>query len=153
MNAEPRIIWEARTRKGHKNYADLARKIKYEALDVALTRQGLPKEMTKERRFGYQISQDRLDPDNYRRGYREELIRIIDNYCKEDPDVFVNNLAARDTLLAEMEESKIILKEKPAILNAMFTRVNQEIPAEIRPEKTRQSSTVHRAREERHSDL
>ena len=38
MNAEPRIIWEARTKKGNKNYADLARKIKYEALDVALTR-------------------------------------------------------------------------------------------------------------------
>lgn len=66
MNAEPYRIRNARTKKGDKNYKDLAQFIIYKAVDVALTKQGLPREMTEERRWGKHIKNAAmLDRNNY----------------------------------------------------------------------------------------
>ena len=58
MNGEPAILWAARTKRGDKNYADLALKLSYEAGDIACAKNGLPKEMTMERRWGNHIKHD-----------------------------------------------------------------------------------------------
>jgi len=66
MNAEPFRIREARTKHGDKNYKDFADHISYEAINVALAKQGLPREMTEERRWGKHIKNEgMLDRNNY----------------------------------------------------------------------------------------
>lgn len=74
MNAEPHRIRNARARQGDKNYRDLAAHISYEAINVALTKQGMPREMTEERRWGKHIKNDKmLDRNHYQQGFEVEL--------------------------------------------------------------------------------
>ena len=54
-NADPKRIWAARRARGEKNFKDLDRYLFLKALDIGLAKQGLSKEMTKERRFGTHI--------------------------------------------------------------------------------------------------
>lgn len=58
MNAEPFRIRNARTKHGDKNYKKFADYIIYEAVNVALAKQGLPREMTEERRWGKHIKNE-----------------------------------------------------------------------------------------------
>ena len=58
MNAEPFRIRNARTKHGDKNYKSFADYIIYEAVNVALAKQGLPREMTEERRWGKHIKNE-----------------------------------------------------------------------------------------------
>lgn len=86
MNAEPHRIRNARTRHGDKNYKDLADFISYQAVNVALAKQGMPREMTEERRWGKHIKNaEMLDRNTYQAGYERELAQFIDKFCKDDP--------------------------------------------------------------------
>ena len=86
MNAVPHRIQEARTRRGDKNYGDLADHLSYQALNVALENQGLPREMTEERRYGKHIKNvEQLDRNLYQKGYEEELAKVLGKYCLNDP--------------------------------------------------------------------
>ena len=72
MNAEPHRIRGARTRHGDKNYKNLADHIIYQAVDVALKKQGMPREMTDERRWGKHIKNEQmLDRNFYQKGFEE----------------------------------------------------------------------------------
>lgn len=74
MNAEPFRIRNARTRKGDKNYKNFADYVIYEAVNVALAKQGMPREMTEERRWGKHIKNEQmLDRNFYQKGFEEEL--------------------------------------------------------------------------------
>ena len=67
MNGEPTRIWNARTRRGDKNYKCLAQFLEVKAIDVALTKMGLSREMTEERRWGKHIKDhSQLQHDQYR---------------------------------------------------------------------------------------
>ena len=92
MNAEPVIIRSARTRHGDKNYKCLADYLYYKAIDVGLSKQGLPREMTEERRLGKHIKHPQmLDRNYYEKGVEEELAKFIDAHCKDEPDCFIND--------------------------------------------------------------
>ena len=66
MNGEPYRIRNARTKHGDKNYRDVADYLIYEAVNVALAKQGMPREMTEERRWGKHIKNEAmLDRNNY----------------------------------------------------------------------------------------
>ena len=67
MNGDPVRIWNARTRRGDKNYKCLAQHLEYQAIDIALTKKGLSREMTDERRWGKHIKDhSMLQIDQYR---------------------------------------------------------------------------------------
>ena len=66
MCGEPYRIRTARTKRGDKNYKSFAQYIIYKAVNVALERQGLPRHMTEERRWGKHIKNaEMLNPDTY----------------------------------------------------------------------------------------
>ena len=65
MNAEPHRIRNARTRHGDKNYRNLADHISYEAVDRALRKKGMPREMTEERRWGKHIKNEAMLSRDY----------------------------------------------------------------------------------------
>ena len=53
--------------------------------------------MTDERRWGKHIKDKKmLDRNYYQKGYEEELAKVIDDFCKEDPQIFVKEKQARD---------------------------------------------------------
>ena len=90
MNAEPHRIRKARTRHGDKNYRNLADHISYEAVDRALTKKGMPREMTEERRWGKHIrNEEMLNRDYYQKDVEEELSKLLDQYCCANPQIFV----------------------------------------------------------------
>lgn len=89
MNAEPYRIRNARTRKGDRNYQNLADHIIYQAVDLALKKKGMPREMTDERRWGQHIKNSKmLDRNFYQKDFEEELCKQLHTMCCENPRVF-----------------------------------------------------------------
>ena len=54
-----------------------------------------------------------LDRNTYQKGFEEELAAFIDNYCREDPEIFKNDRSSRDKLLAKFEIDVTILSQYP----------------------------------------
>ena len=89
MHGEPRRLWAARTKRGDKNH-DLVTTIVAEAAHVALERQGLHREMTKERRFGNHIKRfEQTQAAYYREGYEHQLASDLYDRVQQDPNLFV----------------------------------------------------------------
>ena len=133
MNGEPTRIWNARTRRGDKNYECLAKFLELKAIDIALTNLGLSREMTEERRWGKHIKDhSQLQHDQYRQPVEQELAKRIDEHVRlEDPDCFVNNKDARDKLLALFKIDRTVLKKYPHAVRAMFVTFGESIPEDL----------------------
>ena len=75
-HGDPRRLWAAREARGEKNFKDLDRYLFLKAVDIGLTKQGLTKEMTKERRFGTHITNPNISrKSTYQKGVEEELAK------------------------------------------------------------------------------
>ena len=132
QSADPKRIWAARKARGHKNFKDLDRYIFKLACDIGLSKQGLVKEMTKERRFGTHIKNENMSrKSTYQKGVEEELAKQISIYVEEDPDCFVNDRDSRDKLLARFELDRTVLKQYPNAITAMFVRTGDQVPADL----------------------
>ena len=136
MNGEPRRLWEARTKRGDKNH-DIATKILYDAAHVALENQGLHREMTMERRRGDHIKRyEQTQQSYYRAGFEKEIANNLNQYVKEDPDIFIKEPRETvDKILKEFQLDITILKQYPLVIDAMFTKLGVEVPENLIIEK------------------
>lgn len=91
--------------------------------------------MTEERRWGKHIkNESMLDRNTYQEGFERELVRFLDKHCTDDPDIFITDRKSRDKLLSKFERDVSVLKHYPKVLRAMFTKLNEPIPANMRPD-------------------
>jgi len=135
MNAEPFRIRNARTRHGDKNYKSFADYIIYEAVNVALAKQGMPREMTEERRWGKHIKNaDMLKSDYYQKGFEQELVKFLSEHCSKEPDIFVNDRDSRDRVLSKFEMDVTIMREHPHVIESMFIKLGDPVPENLRIE-------------------
>ena len=135
MNAEPFRIRNARTSKGDKNYNNLADHIIYEAVNVALTKQGMPREMTEERRWGKHIKNSKmLDKKFYQEGFEVELCKFLSQYCSDNPELFVRDRDSRDRILAKFESDMTIMRDYPNVIHSMWTKLGEPAPEHLRVE-------------------
>jgi len=132
QSAEPRRLHAAREKRGFKNY-DLAHKLKIEAIDRSLTKQGLTKDMTDARRFGQHIADKSKLPTHAQAKvkFEHELALIIAERAHNDPNVFAKDPDAVSKVLANFQNIEV-LKQYPVAIEAMFSRCGQEVPLELR---------------------
>ena len=132
MGASPVRIRNARTRRGDKNYKRFSDFIIYKAVDLALERQGMPRHMTEERRWGKHIKNaEMLDRNTYQKGFEETLAELLNDHIDKEPDIFLNDRESRDKVFLKFEKDITVLRQYPRVINAMWTTLGDSVPTKL----------------------